>query len=312
MTALSLILVTWNAKHYVHECLVSLCQQELSVNAEIIVVDNASSDGTPAMVRTEFPHIMLVENPTNLGFSTANNIGIKKARGEYLCLINSDVNVPPHCLQTIYNFMVQHPKIGVLGPRMLTPEGAIGRSYMRFPTLWNCMCSALSLSKVCRNNTLCGGVLMPDFDNERTAEVDVLNGWFLVVRRQALDQVGTLDERFFMYGEDIDWCYRFHKAGWKRIYFAGVSALHYGGASSKRASAQLYIEMQRANLQYWQKHHSRVGVIGYCLTMLVHQIIRAVAYGLIYIFSGSGRVEAAGKVKRSAACIAWLIGLRAA
>jgi GT2 family glycosyltransferase len=183
---------------------------------------------------------------------------------------------------------------------------------MRFPTLWNCLCNALFLDLVFKGNPRFAGVLMTDFDGDQTSQVDVLNGWFLVVRRQALDRVGLLDENFFMYGEDIDWSYRFHNAGWERVYFAGAHALHYGGASSKVESTRFYIQKHKANLQYWRKHHSKAGVLGYWLTTLANNVLRAVAYSLVYLLNRGKQLEASFKIKRSAACIAWLVGLRSA
>jgi GT2 family glycosyltransferase len=308
MAELSIIVVSWNAKSYVQECLASLGQQTLSVPTEIIVVDNASSDGTPEMVRQQFPEAMLIQNSDNLGFAKANNIGIRAANGKYLFLINSDVNVPPECLQTIYDFMERELTVGVVGPRMLAADGRVHRSYMRFPTVWNCLCNALSLDSVFKGSRLFGGVLMTDFDGERTSEVDVLNGWFLAVRRRAMDRVGLLDENFFMYGEDIDWSYRFHNAGWTRVYFSGASALHYGGASSASASIRFYIQMHRANLQYWRKHHSWVGVLGCWLTTFIHHVLRVLGYSLLYLLKREAQSEASFKVRRSATCIAWLVG----
>jgi GT2 family glycosyltransferase len=209
----------------------------------------------------------------------------------------------------MYDFMEEHPTVGVSGPQMLGTDNRVGRSYMRFPTVWNCLCNAICLSKVFKTPVF-GGTLMTDFDNAKTAEVDVLNGWFLVIRRKALESVGGFDEQFFMYGEDMDWSYRFHKGGWPRVYFAGTAALHYGGSSSARAPIRFYIEMYKANFQYWRKHHTRAGVVGYWLTLLLHQSIRLAAYMLAYLLKVRTNSEAAFKGKRSAACIAWLIGLR--
>jgi GT2 family glycosyltransferase len=307
MAELSIVVVSWNAKRYVQECLTSLARQTLSIPIEIIVVDNASSDGTPEMVRQTFPGVVLIENRSNLGFAKANNIGIRNATGTYISLINSDVYVPPECLQTIYEYMEQNPAVGVVGPGMLRPDGQIGRSYMRFPTVWNCLCNALCLNKVFKGSLLFGSWLMSDFKGG-TSDVDVLNGWFLVVRRQALDDAGPLDERFFMYGEDIDWSYRFKHAGWRRVYFSGARALHYGGSSSARAPARFYIEMHKANFQYWKKHHSRVGVLGYWLTTLIYHLVRLGGYSAAYLLKRGMKVEASFKVRRSATCIAWLVG----
>jgi GT2 family glycosyltransferase len=312
MVELSIIIVSWNAKRYVEECLDSLSRQTLNISVEVIVVDNASSDDTPEMIRQQFPHVALIRNADNVGFAKANNIGIRLAKGMYLCLINSDVNIPPECLQTIYDFMEKHPTVGVAGPQMLTAEGIVARSYMRFPTVWNCLWGALSLDRVFKENRMVGSVLMRDFDGGRTTDVDVLNGWFLVVRRRALDLVGLLDERFFMYGEDIDWSYRFHNAGWRRVYFAGACALHYGGASSKSESRRFYIQKHKAGLQYWRKHHSRASILGYWLTIFLHHVIRCGGYSLIYLFRHGDQSAVASKIKRSAVCIAWLVGLRPA
>src|ERR1035441_7831998 len=130
---------------------------------------------------------------------------------------------------------------------MVTPGGGVGRSYMRFPSVWRCLCYALSLDLVLKGRKFFDGFLMREFRNDSTAEVDVLNGWFLMIRRAALEEVGGLDERFFMYGEDVDWSYRFHKAGWRRVYFAAAESLHYGGASSAVAPVRFYVAMQQAN-----------------------------------------------------------------
>jgi hypothetical protein len=307
MVELSIIVVSWNTRPYVQECLTSLTSQTLRARIEIIVVDNASSDGTQAMVRQAFPDVVLIENTTNLGFAKANNIGIRAASGRYIALINSDVNVPPECLKTIHEYMEQTPSAGVVGPAMLRPDGSIGRSYMRFPTVWNCLSNALCLDKVFTGTRLFGGWMMTDFKGE-TCEVDVLNGWFLVVRRQALEETGPLDERFFMYGEDIDWSYRFHKGGWKRVYCSEARAVHYGGSSSAVAPARFYIEMQRADFRYWRKHHSLAGVVGYWLTMLLHQLLRLGGHAVAYLLKPQS--EASFKMRRSAASIAWLVGWR--
>ena len=312
MVEVSVIVVSWNAKSYVQECIASVTRSALSVPFEVIVIDNASNDGTPDMVRRLFPRVCLITNEENLGFAKANNQGLQTATGKYLCLVNSDVNVPPECLQAMYDFMVRNTKVGVLGPRMLTSEGHLGRSWMRFPTVWNCLCSALALPSVFRRSRIFGGVLMGDFDGGRTSEVNVLNGWFLMVRREALNAVGPLDESFFMYGEDIDWSYRFRNAGWPRVYFAGAQARHYGGASSANAPTRFYLQMNKANLQCFKKHHSRIGVLGYWLTTFIYHLLRIGGYSLMYLFKRGTQPEASFKIRRSVACIAWLFGSRSA
>jgi len=305
---LSLIIVAWNAKQYVSECLTSLLKLKELDSSEIIVVDNNSSDGTPDYVKKAFPSVKLILNDSNLGFAKATNIGIKHASGKYLCLINSDVIVPENCIESMFRYMEQNPDIGILGPRMLGVDGAVNRSTMIFPTVWNTFCCAVALDSLFKGSRLFGGFLMKKLGSEKVMEVDVLNGWFWMVRRAALEQVGLLDERFFIYGEDIDWCRRFHLSGWRVVLYAEAAAVHYGGASSKRAPIHFYIEMQRANLQYWKKHHSWLATKGFLVNSWLHHFLRIIGHGTVYIFDGSRRDEAAFKIEKSVASIRWLLG----
>jgi GT2 family glycosyltransferase len=304
---ISIIIVTWNGKQFASECLDSLRIYQDDPKIEIIVVDNASSDGTPALVEQEFPWARLIRSGANLGFSRANNIGMAASTGKYVCLVNSDVRVPPDCLPSMYAYMEANPNVGMLGPQMLCPNGQIGRSYLRFPTVWRGLCDAFALHRVFRGSRHLSGIMMPEFDNSQTAEVDVLNGWFLMVRREALDKVGMLDEQFFMYGEDIDWSYRFYKAGWKRVYFSGARAFHYGGASSAVAPTRFYVEMKRANLQLWKKHHGGLLTLGYVVVAYLHEVLRVMSYAVVSLLTGSKRSVAVVKIKRSLACIRWLL-----
>ena len=305
----SFIIVSWNAKGYVAECLQSI-RENCHVQAEIIVVDNASHDGTPEWIREHFPECHLVETGANLGFAKGNNVGITLATGKYLFLVNSDVKILPRCVENLIELMEAHPDLALAGPQMWGPDGSVGRSTMRFPTLWNSLCRALALDSVFPHSRTFAGHLMGDFDHKRSRNVEVLNGWFWVVRRQALEQVGVLDEQFFMYGEDMDWCYRFRKAGWRNFFCAESAAVHYGGASSGLSPARFYVEKQRANLQYWKKHHGRVASFAYLCTALFYEALRATGYTIAYLSRSSIRDEAAARIRRSLLCIACLAKLR--
>jgi GT2 family glycosyltransferase len=303
-TKVSTVIVVWNAMKYVVECLESFdhcCRDSCS---EVIVVDNASSDGTPELVAERFPWVKLVRNEENLGFAKANNIGIALASGEYLCLVNSDVKFVQDCFTPMAAYMDAHPDVAMLGPRMLDAEGKVGRSTMRFPTLWNSFCRALGLDSVFKRSRMFAGQLMSDFSHSETVDAEVLNGWFWMVRRSALAQVGVLDERFFMYGEDIDWCYRFHRAGHRIVFFAGAEAIHYGGASSASAPVRFYVEMQRANRQYWRKHHGRLAQFAYLFLLGLQHSIRIAGYSLGFLLWPSRRGESLAKIRRSRACLA--------
>ncbi len=305
----SLIIVSWNAKRFVTECLQSI-RENCQVTAEIIVVDNASSDGTPEVVRSDFPECRLLETGANLGFAKGNNAGIAQATGKYLFLVNSDVKILPGCVEKLIELMEVNPNVGLAGPQMLGADGVIRRSTMRFPTLWNSFCRALALDSMFPHSSLFAGFLMGDFDHQHTRDVEILNGWFWVVRREALQQVGGLDESFFMYGEDMDWSYRFRKAGWRSVFCAESAAVHYGGASSAAAPARFYVEKQRANVQYWKKHHGRPAAFAYLCMVLLQELLRTTGYVFAYLFRKVTREKAAAKIRRSLLCLACLAKLK--
>ena len=286
----------------------SLESQILGLSAEIIVVDNGSTDGTPEAIRQLFPQVVLIESRTNLGFARANNIGLRVSHGKYVCLINSDVVLRGRCLSQMIEFMDAHPEIGVLGPKMLSTDGSVGASVMRLPTVWNTFCCALGLHSFFSRSRIFGGFEMRGYPYDAIDNVEVLTGWFWMIPRTALEMVGELDERFFMYGEDIDWCYRFRKAGWQVVFYSEAEALHYGAASSGKSPARFYVEMRRANLQYFHKHHSRFGVLGYLFAIWVHEITRVVAYSCLYCWRPRRHPDAALKVGRSIAGMRWLLG----
>jgi GT2 family glycosyltransferase len=307
VTDLSIVIVSWNTKKYLEECLTSLRTIDGNLSVEIIVVDNASSDGSPEMIRNQFPNVKLIESGANLGFAGGNNVGLKEASGKYICLINSDVNVPPDCLPKMHSYMEQQPTIGLLGPGMLRTDGRVHRSGMRFPTLWTIFLRALFLDSLFKGLRGFGGFLMKDFRFDRTKDMDVLNGWLWMARREALDQVGPLDDRFFMYAEDVDWCKRFHLAGWRVVFYPEAKALHYGGASAANAPSRFNIEMQRSDLQYWKKYHGRTSLFFYLLIGCLSYAVRAAGWGFVYLTKRSSRSRAHIEVKQYLDCLRWAL-----
>lgn len=306
----SAIVVSWNTRKLTLDCVESLASTLAALSTEIIVVDNASSDDTVERLRSKYPLVKLIANQQNLGFARANNLGMAACTGQYVALINSDVVLPRGCLENIVLYMDHHPDIGMLGPKMILRDGSIGPSVYKFPTVWNWFCNALGLSLAFRSSGAFGNFELPNFDYNKTQDVDILTGWFWVVRSSALREVGLLDDRFFMYGEDLDWPRRFQKAGWRVTYYSEAQAIHYCGASSDRAPARFYLEMNRANLQYFCKHHSSLAVVGFWLAMTLQQLVRVMGYSAVYLFHASNRPTAACKVKRNAACLLWLLGLK--
>lgn len=306
-TRVSVIVVVWNARKYVLECLESLRAHCQDVYAEVIVVDNCSTDGTPEMVEDFFPEFKLIRNSENYGFAKANNIGIVASSGDIICLVNSDVEFVDDCISPMLDYLSANPSVAMVGPKMILPTGIIGRSTMRFPTIWNSLCRALGLDILFRKSRFFGGFLMSDFDHGATRSVEVLVGWFVMARRAAIDRVGLLDPQFFMYGEDVDWCYRFHQAGENLVFFSDAAALHYCGASSSNAPVRFYLEMYRANLRLWRKHRGWLGAVVFGVILAIHQSIRIFGWAVAYVFRPSQRSGISMKVKKSVAILRWLV-----
>ena len=305
MINLSNIIVSWNAKEYLDECLQSIVENAPPFAFETIVVDNASTDGAPDLVEKKYPQVHLIRNAENLGFAKANNIGIEQSKGKYICLINSDAVVLKDCLDLMCRYMDEHPEIGVLGPRVLNRDGSLQPTCREFPTFWKNLCRATALDKLFPKSKIFGGYFMMNWSHDTVREVDFLSGCFMLVRKSAIEQVGLLDDNFFFYGEDKDWCKRFWKAGWKVVYFPHAEAIHYLYGSSDKDPVKLYIQQTRANLQYYTKHHSRAAKTAFLLTNIFHQIIRIMGSSILYILKPSGKEITLQKIKRSLACLRW-------
>jgi GT2 family glycosyltransferase len=299
----SVVIVSWNARDYLVQCLASLSGEVCRYPMEIIVVDNASLDGSPECVENQFPHVRLVRNATNLGFARANNIGVSHCRGRYLCFINSDVKVLQDCITHLVEYCKQQPDVGMVGPRIFGGDGELQRSCRGAPTLWNMFCRSLALDTILPRMKVFTGYSLSHWPHDALRPVDILSGCFWLVRREAMAQVGLLDESFFMYAEDMDWCKRFWAAGWKVVFVPSAEAIHYGGASAANAPVRFFIEMQRADLQYWKKHHSRPAVAVYFLISCLHLMLRAIGYTFAMGFARERRAVYRHKIGRSVACL---------
>jgi GT2 family glycosyltransferase len=306
MINLSNIIVSWNAKEYLDECLQSIEKNAPPFTFETIVVDNASTDGAPELVEKKYPQVHLIRNAENLGFAKANNIAIEQSKGKYICLINSDAVVLKDCLDLMCRYMDDHPEIGVLGPKVLNRDGSLQPTCREFPTFWKNICHAMSLNKLFPKSSFFSGYTMMNWAHDTVLEVDFLSGCFMMVRKSAIEQVGPLDDNFFFYGEDKDWCKRFWKAGWKVVYFPHAEAIHYLYGSSDKDPVKLYIQQTKANLQYYSKHCNFISKMGFVLTNIIHQLVRVVGYSLLYLIKSNGRETSLLKIKRSYSCLLWL------
>jgi GT2 family glycosyltransferase len=305
---LSVIIISWNAKDYLLGCLRSLSTELQPLTSEIIVVDNASSDGSVAAVRQRFPSVVVIDSPCNLGFAQANNLGIERSRARYLLLVNSDVIVRPGCIGRLLSFMEEHTDVGLVGPKIFNEDLTIQQSHRPTPSIGNSLCRAVALDR-CKSVSALISSGKHHASIGMGHEVDVLTGCFWMVRRSALLKVGLLDPQFFMYGEDKDWCVRFWKSGYRLAYLSVAEAIHFGGRSSSREPARFYVEQHRANWRYWKKHHSVLGQTLILAVMLLHQMSRLAAGGVVYVCRPSRRRVIRDVMQRCVMCTRYLIGL---
>jgi N-acetylglucosaminyl-diphospho-decaprenol L-rhamnosyltransferase len=251
--AVSVVVVSYNTAALLRNCLESIGQAD-DVSREVFVVDNASTDGSAALVANEFPAVRLVPNATNVGFTRANNQALRQARGRYLLLLNPDAELRPGALATLVAYLDSHPNVGVVGPRLYYPDGAVQSSRRRFPTLATGFVESTVLqSWMPRAGVLCR-YYCEDLPDDRSHEVDWLIGACLLVRREAVAPIGLFDERFFMYSEETDWCRRIKLAGWSVVYNPEAVVIHHESRSAGQNPARRDIMFSDSKVEYYAKH----------------------------------------------------------
>jgi N-acetylglucosaminyl-diphospho-decaprenol L-rhamnosyltransferase len=287
---LTVIIVGWNVRDLLRQCLLSICQaggigvprpepsrgtqstgsrpevhesagagnagsKTTDLHTQVVVVDNASTDGSSEMVRAEFPDIRLISNDQNRGFTAASNQGLELSQGRYLLLLNPDTEVVGDALATMVRFMDEHPNVGALGPQLRYPDGRRQPSRRRFPTLVTALLESTVVQEWWPDNRFIRRYTMADRSDDAVQEVDWLVGACLLVRRQAYEEVGGLDEGYFMSSEELDWCRRLKSAGWQIIYLPTATVIHHEGKSSEQVTAARHIYFQSSKVRYFRKHH---------------------------------------------------------
>jgi GT2 family glycosyltransferase len=265
-TDIGIVIVNWNTRDLLRGCLRSLAQSEARVVRRVVVVDNASSDGSAAMVRAEFPDVTLIENTQNTGYAAANNLGLRRLGfgqpsaadvPRYALLLNPDTELPTDALSQMVARLDADPQLGAAGPRLVLPDGKLDLACRRsFPTPEVALWRMVGLSKLFPKSRLFGRYNLTYLDEHLETEVDCVVGAFMMVRREVIERVGLLDETFWMYGEDIDWAYRIKQDGWKILYYPKVTVLHIKRAAS-RQNPRTKLEFQRASLIFYHKHYAR-------------------------------------------------------
>lgn len=256
MIDLSLVIVSYNVKEYLKGCLKSIYESTNSLNFEIIVVDNSSKDDTASMIKAEFPEVILIVNEENLGYAKGVNLGLKKSRGRYIGVMNPDTVVGGVSFDMVVDFMDKNPQIGNLGGKVLTPEGEIIPYYAGYPSLRTTFLKYSGLTYKFPKVKLFSIDKIVDDSYEKMHEVRLIGGCFTLIRRGIIDDAGLMDEQFFLYYEDFDWCYRIKKNGWKIYYFPNLRITHYGGKSSQDKGVTLY--EYESMYKYFEKHYGDI------------------------------------------------------
>ena len=245
MSDVSVVVVTYNGLPWVEQALASVR------GVETVLVDNGSTDATVAVVRERFPEVVVVEQQ-NRGLAAGWNAGIARTSGTHELLLNSDAWLDEGALDALVAFADAHPEAAVVGPRLRNPDGSLQRSVRGFPTLWRLATEYLFLRKLAPRSRALNAFYGGGFAHDVVRDVEVLMGAVWLVRRAAIDDVGPADEAFFLFSEEVDWAYRFRRAGWKSVFFPGAGATHVYGASHQ---GRLYVEIQKGHLRFFAKHH---------------------------------------------------------
>jgi hypothetical protein len=278
---LSIIIVTWNNKEDITPCIKSIEKQ--CCFAEVIVVDNASTDGTCEAIKMDFPWIKLIELSENLGFPKANNIGINISRGEYILLLNPDTIIPGGNLNTMYELMENHRDIGVSTCIIKYPTGRIQfEAGRRFYSLIDFLFTAIYLN-VLFPNTCLNYQLIGNWDHKSSRSVDCISGAYMFIRKNVLEQIGILDETFFMYFEDVDLCYRVRQAEWKIWYESSTYIIHSGGSSRKKSKIDFSNNRVDVPYFFFVKHYGKNKNLFFKYVFIFHIVTRLAIALILYL-----------------------------
>lgn len=285
----SIVVVNWNTRDMLQECLESIMVGNRELSYEIVVVDNASTDGSPDMVRREFRDVALIENRYNRGFAAANNQGIEIASGRYILLLNSDTIILDDAIGKTLEFADNNPEYGVVGCQVWEDDTTIQETCFSFHTPWNVFCNVTGLARIFPNSRLLGGDKMHYWDRKSDREVDVVSGMFILVRREAIEQVGLLDERFFIYCEEADWCYRMRQAGWKNYFWTGARIIHRdgGGKSTGQVNVKMEVQKIKSLLLFIRKHYGVTAEWSVRVVIALSSVVKLAALGVVWPIRGS-------------------------
>jgi hypothetical protein len=270
---LSIIIVNWNTRQLLHDCLKSVFCTIPNTHFEIFVVDNGSTDGSPQMVLEKFPKVQLIQNQRNSGFARANNQAIQLSKGRYILLLNSDTLITPNAIDQMINFGENHYQAGIIGACLVYPDGQLQKSYGRLPSLLSETTSLAGLDKL--------RVKLHEVkQSSKPIETEFVSGACMMIRKSVLQQVGVLDENFYFFSEEIDLCYRARKVGWRIFYIPSAVVMHIEGGSSG-INAERMLNLYRGKLRYFKKHYGDTVKNKLLIAMLVITKIKVWKYSFL-------------------------------
>jgi GT2 family glycosyltransferase len=267
---LSVVIVSWNTRALLLQCLESIFTFPPECAIEIFVVDNASSDGSADIVRQRFPQVELIVNRENLGFAHANNQALCRCHGEAILLLNPDTEIKPGAFQAMLAFLRENPGAGAVGPLVLNPDGTLQHSCSPTPTLFRETLRLLHLPGMRPD----GYYPMQHWDRIAPREVDVLLGAGILLRHDVLNQIGLLDEDYFIYSEEVDLCSRLKNNGWKIYWVPAAQIIHYGGQSTQQVAQEMFFRLYESKLKYFRKHRGSSAAKRYKLLLGFVSLIR--------------------------------------
>lgn len=282
----SIIIVNWNTRDLLRDCLESIYAQTQSISFETIVIDNASSDGSTEMIRQKFPQVIRIENQENRGFAAANNQGMQISKGRYVLLLNPDTIVLDGAIQKAVEYAESHPDAAVVGCQVWLNENEIQKTCFAFPSFQTALFRAIGLEKLFPKSVLFGREKMGWWDRTSDRDVDVVSGMFMLVGRAAIAQVGLMDEAYFVYAEETDWCYRFRKAGWRCVFTPSARIIHRdgGGKSTEQISVKMYVQQQKSLLIFYRKQRGWLSWVIARTVYIISAIIRYISFSILSVF----------------------------
>jgi len=283
------IVVSFNGRDYLRRCLASVLEHTKGVSCEVIVVDNASWDGSAQMVEAEFPQTALIRLPVNVGFAAGCNRGMQRAAGEFILLLNPDTELAEDAFSPMVAYCRQNPAVGILGPKLLNGDGSLQLSCRRFPSHLTSLFNRQSvLTRLFPRNPFSRRYLMTDWAHDRISPADWLSGACAMLRREMVERVGGMDEGYFMYIEDVDLCYRAHQAGYEVVYFPQVAVTHHIGKSTESMPNRSIVQWHRSMWRYYRKHMrgnvlldalTLAGIVARCFYQIALQSTRSALGG---------------------------------